>query len=93
MFGKVEHLSEEKKKYENDKFLIETVAKRYNLLDYINFDSKDDNILKEYKHDDNDRTKYIATSVEAILGEIYRESDDINGICKLVETWMKFDDK
>ena len=81
-------LSKEKEKYETDKFLIETVAKHYRLLDYMNFDTEDKNILQEYKYHKK-KTKYIATTVEAVLGAIYQQNKDFQAICNLVYSWMK----
>lgn len=82
-------LSEEKKKYETDKFLIETVAKHYRLLDYMNFDRDNEQIPKCYEVFENENTKYIATTVEAVLGEIYRQNKDFRAICELVKSWIE----
>ncbi len=84
-----EQLSKKKEKYETDTFLIETVAKHYRLLEYMNFDRSDDNIPKCYKTFENKNTKYIATTVEAVLGAIYRQNEDFQAICNLVDCWMK----
>lgn len=88
LLDKCTQLTEEKKQYETDKFLIETVAKHYRLLDYMNFDTEDKKILQEYKYHKK-KTKYIATTVEAILGEIYRQNKGFQEICELVESWTK----
>lgn len=88
LLDKCKQLTEEKKQYETDKFLIETVAKHYRLLDYMNFDTEDKKILQEYKYHKK-KTKYIATTVEAVLGEIYRQNKDFQEICELVESWTK----
>ena len=82
-------LSEEKKKYESDEFLIKKVAKRYNLLEYIKFDRNDSKIKQEYIYYKNDNTKYIATTVDAVLGAIYQQDKDFKSICELVEQWTK----
>ena len=84
-----EQLSEEKKKYETDKFLIETVAKHYRLLDYMNFDRDNDQIPKCYEIFENENTKYIATTVEAVLGAIYQQNKDFRAICELVKSWIE----
>ncbi len=81
-----EQLSEKKKKYETDKFLIETVAQHYRLLDYMNFDKSDKKILQEYRYHKK-KTKYIATTVEAVLGAIYQQNKDLEEIFKLVDSW------
>ena len=88
LLDKEPQLSEKKKEFEEDKFFIEVVAKHYNLLDYMNFDRDDANITKEYVwHDNNDSTKYIATTVEAVVGALYQENHDFDSICKLIENW------
>lgn len=85
-------LSEYKKKYEEDKFLIEVIAKHYNLLEYMNFDREDKKIPQEYvMHESGNKnknaTKYIATTVEAVLGAIYLENRTFESIRNLVESW------
>lgn len=87
LLDKCEKLSEEKKKYECDKFLIEVIAKHYGLLDYMKFDRKNKQISQCYF--ENGNTKYIATTVEAVLGAIYQEHNDFKAICELVESWTK----
>lgn len=89
MLDKCEKLTEKKKKYESDKFLIETVARHYRLLDYMNFDRENKQIPQCYEAFENENTKYIATTVEAVLGEIYRQNKDFQEICELVESWTK----
>lgn len=89
LLDKCEKLSEEKKKYECDKFLIEVVAKHYKLLNYMKFDRNDTKILQCYELSENKNTKYIATTVEAVLGAIYQEHNDFKAICELVESWTK----
>ena len=92
LLDKVEHLSEEKKKFEEDKFLIEVVAEHYQLLDYMNFDRDDKKIPQEYKFvksENHNPTKYIATTVEAVLGAIYLENPDLNSIIALVDSWRE----
>ena len=84
---KVEKLSEHIKQYLTDKFLIECVAKHYRLLDYILYDEDNPLIPAQYVFYKNDRTKYIATSVEAVLGDIYREGASMEDIRALVESW------
>ena len=43
-----------------------------------------------YETFENENTKYIATTVEAVLGAIYRQNADFRKICELVESWMQF---
>ncbi|MDE7394872.1 MAG: hypothetical protein K2M95_01970 [Clostridiales bacterium] len=90
LLDKVEQLSEYKKKYEEDKFLIEVVAKHYKLIDYMNFDRDDEKIPKKYvsyEAGNNNPTKYIATTVEAVIGAIYHEKQDFDSICELIKSW------
>ena len=89
LLDKCENLSEEKKKYECDKFLIEVVAKHYKLLNYMKFDRNNKQIHQRYKFFKKGNTKYIATTVEAVLGAIYQKNNDFKEICELVESWTK----
>ena len=82
-------LSEHIKPYLTDQYLIETVAKHYHLLDSILFDRDNPSIPKRYVFYKNDRTKYIATTVEAILGAIYLEGRDMDAILALVKSWTE----
>ena len=82
-------LTQEKEKYETDAYLIETVAKHYQLLEYMNFDRADKKILKEYTFHKK-KTKYIATTVEAVLGAIYQQNKNFDEICNLVKSWINF---
>lgn len=91
LLDNVSQLSKQKEKYENDKFLIEVVAKHYKLLDYMNFDRNDEKIPQEYvshETDNNNPTKYIATTVEAVLGAIYQENREFERICELIKSWI-----
>ena len=93
LLDNVQQLSEYKKKYEEDKFLIEVVAKHYKLLDYMNFDRYDEKILQKYvshEAENNNPTKYIATTVEAVIGAIYQENHNFESICKLIESWFDY---
>lgn len=89
LLDKCTQLTEEKKQYETDKFLIETVAKHYQLLDYMNFDRSNNKIPQCYEAFENESTKYIATTVEAVLGAIYQKNEDFQEISGLVESWTK----
>ena len=55
----------------------------------MNFDRSNDNIPQRYKAFENENTKYIATTVEAVLGAIYQQNKDFTEICELVESWTK----
>ena len=88
LLDKCKQLTEEKKKYETDKYLIENIAEHYQLLDYMNFDREDEKIPQCYEFLENETTKYIATTVEAVLGAIYKQNNDFHQICDLVKKWM-----
>ena len=89
MFDKVDELSNEKSIYESDKYLIEKVAEHYGLLEYMRTDKEDPNRPKEYICND-DSTKYIATAVEAMIGAIYKETNDLKPIVELLDSWRRF---
>ena len=84
---RVERLSEYIKPFLTDEFLIEHVAKHYGLLDHMLFDRTNPQIKQQYVYYDNDATKYIATTVEAVLGDIYRETHSMPAIRRIVERW------
>lgn len=89
LLDKCNQLTKEKEKYETDKFLIETVAKHYRLLDYMNFDRENKQIPQCYEAFENENTKYIATTIEAVLEAIYQRNKDFQEICELIESWTK----
>lgn len=93
LLDEVDQLSVEKAKYESDKYLVTKVAKRYDLLKYIKKDNGDDKMPDDYDYDKsknkgNNPHKYIATAVEAVLGAIYLETNDIASLIELVTTWV-----
>ena len=94
LLDNVKNITEEKKKYETDKFFVEKIAKHYELIDYINFDINDEKIPKNYNYGDstknNNPHKYIATAVESMIGAIYKETNDLNLLLDLLKNWMKF---
>ena len=102
LYGNTDKLSVKKSNYESDKYLVEKVAKHYNLLDYMRYDSEDDKIVKDYDFNEPSKTKggnrkdsphkYIATAVEAMVGAIYKETKDMNSIIELLKSWMNFND-
>lgn len=94
LFDTVKKLTEEKKKYESDKVFVEKIAKHYKLIKYIDFDKKDSKIPHDYNYDklkgeDYNPHKYIATAVEAIIGAIYKETNELKSIRKLLISWMQ----
>lgn len=94
LLDKTDKLTNEKAKYESDKYLVEVVAKHYDLLKFINRDVEDEKLAVDYNYDiykseNRNRAKYIATAVEAMIGAIYKETNkDLNPIIKLLENWM-----
>ncbi|NCA67312.1 MAG: hypothetical protein EOM87_04520 [Clostridia bacterium] len=90
---KVDKLSEHKKQYEEDEFLVTKVAKSYGLLEYMRFDKTNVNIIKNYdynkKTNNNNPHKYIATAVEAMIGAIYLDTLNFIDIDNILDKWMK----
>lgn len=96
LLDKSDKLSEEKSHYESDKYLVKYVAKHYDLLKYIRKDVEDENLPNEYDYENNEsennnRHKYIATAVEAMIGAIYKEKQDLESLKLLLKSWMNFD--
>ena len=90
----VSNITLEKSKYESDKFLVERVAKKYDLVKYIKKDNKDERMPNDYNYGDgrkknNNPRKYIATAVEAMVAAIYQETNDLDSIIDLVDNWRK----
>lgn len=88
-----EKLTEEKSHYESDKYLVENVAKHYDLLKYISKDNHDSKIPNDYYYEQNEskhknKHKYIATAVEAMIGAIYKEEANLESIKELLKKWM-----
>ena len=88
-------LTNEKSTYESDKYLVDVVAKHYDLLKYINKDNVDVKLALDYNYDNHkskngNSAKYIATAVEAMIGAIYKETKDLDSIVELLKTWMEF---
>ena len=87
-------ITEERAKYESDEYLVKYVAKHYNLLEYIQKDSKDTKMPNDYDYESkkgNNPRKYIATAVEAMVGAIFLETDDLEAITKMVNSWRYLD--
>ncbi len=103
-YDKKENISENKKYYETDEFLVRVIAKHYNLLDTLDYDSakkpNDYNYIKsgktstgKNKKSNNDH-KFIATAVEAMIGAIYLINKDGNWfdeISTILNEWMTFE--
>ena len=92
-------ISEERKKYEGDKELVKVIAKHYDLLDIEDFkyDEEDEKIPKDYNYDDKqnqkgnnkqDKThKYLATTMEALLGAYYKIRKNMDEMKDIVSYW------
>lgn len=90
-------LTEEKSQWESDKYLVEKVAKHYQLVEKkrIHKNTKDKNLPDDYNYEDTpgenkNRHKYIATAIEAMIGAIYKEINDLKPIIELLDSWRKF---
>ena len=100
MLDKEKNLTEEKAKFESDNFFVNKVARHYEILEYLNYDKDDSKILKDYDYTTTGKTsgnnkkknprKYIATAVEAMIGAIYKEINNLKPIIKLLESWRNF---
>ena len=99
LFDKENDLTIKKSQIESDKYFVTNVAQHYDLLKDIKTDSKDPQIKRDYNYDKLLKTsggnkkrnphKYIATAVEAMIGAIYKETNDLEKIKELLETWEK----
>lgn len=92
LLDNVGNISEEKKKFESDKFFVTVVAKKYNLLDKILKDEKTKPNDYEYvgTKSKNNPHKYIATALEAMVGAIYKETGNMKEIKELIDSWRNF---
>ena len=84
-------ITKERSIYESDEYFVKKVAKHYDLLKYIKKDPGDSKMAKDYEYsksrNGNSPYKYIATAVEAMIGAIYIETNDMEPIKKLVNSW------
>lgn len=89
---KKDKLSKYIQKYLTDKNLIEIIGKHYQIIDYLYFDYFDISVPRDYVFDRQDRHKYIATSVEAMLGAIYLYKKNLNDVRKIIDEFIKLVD-
>ena len=88
----VSRLTKEKEKYESDKVLVEVIAKKYKILNYLAYDETDDKKPKDYEYQ-GDIHKYIATAIEACLGAMYMDTAvSWNDIIEIVTEWKRIID-
>ena len=90
---RVENITVKKQDYESDEVLVKVVASYYDLLKEIKFDKKDKEIPRDYEYKD-EKHKYIATAVEALLAAYYLDnSEDFSLVLEIVREWKRLIDK
>ena len=77
--------------------MVDVIARHYSLIEYIHKNSQDSNLPNDYNYENyqsenHNRTKYIATCVEAMIGAIYKEINDLKPIIELLDSWRKIDE-
>ncbi len=92
----IEMLSKEIEKYITDKYFITKVAKKYDILKYLQYDTLDNSMHTDYEYKDNENRKFIATAVEAMIGAIYlnfinKDGDWFKEISSILKEWMTFE--
>ena len=87
-------LSECKQDYESDEILVKVIAKHYDILQFLRFDTKDDQKPKDYKYTEHKNSyKYIATAIEACLGAMYMDENvSWRDIIEIVKGWKNLID-
>ena len=103
LLDKCEKLTKKKEEYESDEYFVRYVARHYGILKYLKVDSNDQKMPKNYDYEKPKKTtgknkkeskhKYIATAVEAMIGAIFKETNDRKPIIELLKTWMEFGPK
>lgn len=88
-------LTEVKSGFESDDFLVDRVARHYDLLKFIIKDPEDEKLPDSYDYlhyggTNKNPCKYIATCVEAIIAAIYIETKNLSPIIELLKKWMTF---
>ncbi len=94
-FGFKGKLTEWKKQYESDEVLIKFIARHYDILNFLNFDSGDTKKPQDYKYEDKNakrRYKYIATAMEASIAAVYIENGE-DEVIEIVKKWICWIDK
>ena len=88
----VSDITEQKKRYEADKVFVEVIAQHYSLIDKIKFDRNDKNIPQNYNYE-NDKHKYIATAVEALVAAYYLDNEgNFELIVAVAKEWKELID-
>ena len=89
---KVENITVKKQEYESDEVLVKVVAMHYDLLKKIKFDENDKEIPRDYEYKD-EKHKYIATAVEALLAAYYLDnSEDFALVLEIAREWKRMID-
>ena len=94
---KVKKKIQKKQNYESDEVLVKVIAKHYDILKLLRYDTNDDNMPKDYnyitRNKNNNPHKYIATAIEACLGAIYiQKRCDITPIINIAKKWIEIID-
>lgn len=93
-YDNCKNITEKKKEFEEDEFLVHRIARKYDLLKHIFLDDSNHDIPQNYdfqKPQINGKKsphKFIATAVEAMIGAIYLETNDLKGVTELVKSWI-----
>ena len=94
-FGFKGKLTEWKKQYESDEVLVKFIARHYDILNFLNFDSSDTKKPQDYRYEDKNakrRYKYIATAMEACIAAVYIENGE-DEVIEIVKKWIRWIDK
>lgn len=96
-----EQPSEIKKQFESDAYLVSVIAKKYDLIPKILKNDEIDMVMDYDYHTHNkydmngklkgNKSKYIATAVEALFAAIFLETKDLNSIILFVQSWIETD--
>ena len=97
LYDSAEQLTNEKKKYESDKNLVEVIGKRYDIIKCLKVDRDNPSMPKDYVwhgQGQKDRShKRIATCLEALIGAIFKIDRDIEEIIEIARFWKKITDE
>lgn len=99
-----DQLSIEIEKYIGDERFVTVIAKHYHLIEnkYISVDENDPNIVNHFSYEyqkpkktsggnkKESPDKFKATAVEAMIGAIYKEINDLKPIIELLDSWRNF---
>lgn len=96
-------LSKAIEKYISDEILVTVIAKKYKIINFIDYDKDDVEFNKKikfgYKYIKAEKTKggnkktspskYLATAVEAMIGAIYKEKENFENAIKAITPLVK----